>query len=59
MDSDKWSGRWAVEGEGGGGDEGTFDAIKNVKNVRFLTSILGYQKLEIDKSENSISKLDY
>ena len=25
MDSDVWAGRWAVEGEGGGGDDGTFD----------------------------------
>ena len=37
----------------------TFLTQKNVKNVRFLTSILGYQELEIDKSDNSISKFDY
>ena len=26
MDSDVWAGRWAVEGEGGWGDDVTFDA---------------------------------
>ena len=35
MDTDVWAGRWAVDGEGGGGDGGTFDAkyLKYIKAV--------------------------
>ena len=37
MDSDVWAGRWAVEGEGGGGDDGTFDAkYLKYSTVRYI-----------------------
>ena len=36
MDSDVWAGRWAVDGEGGGGDGGTFDA----KYLKYIEAVL-------------------
>ena len=36
MYSDVWAGRWAVDGEGGGGDGGTFDA----KYLKYIEAVL-------------------
>ena len=36
MDTDVWAGRWAVDGEGGGGDGGTFDA----KYLKYIEAVL-------------------
>ena len=42
MDSDVWAGRWAVEGEGGGGDDGTFDAKERFEHAfKALFDIIG------------------
>ena len=44
MDSDVWAGRWAVDGEGGGGDGGTFDAkyLKYIEAVLLIRNIYIY-----------------
>ena len=36
MIADIWAVRWAVEGEGGGGDGGTFDA----KYLKYIEAVL-------------------
>ena len=36
MNADVWAGRWAVDGEGGGGDGGTFDA----KYLKYIEAVL-------------------
>ena len=37
MDSDVWAGRWAVDGEGGWGDDVTFDAkYLKYSTVRYI-----------------------
>ena len=46
MDSDVWAGRWAVDGEGGGGDDVTFDAkylkYSTVRYIIIQYSIIQY-----------------
>ena len=39
MDTDVWAGRWAVDGDGGGGgDGGTFDA----KYLKYIDAVIRY-----------------